>query len=220
MNEPVKPKPKYKLHESAAPLDLAPEEEEEVEYLPGKDRKHDQEKGGRGLSKGSAVHDFNRLSMAHALLYTDPASLPTSNSSSNGSAKQRGPIKVIHAPDEDDDEGDDDDAPAKPNKSSKNTNGKRPKKSPATPSSSTATSFSASATSSSGPATSSPYPLLTMSEWPGQAEGEGMDLDHFWKVAAASFPEDHSPEVSDNSYAASIIVILLLIVSIFYLCSG
>ena len=217
MNEPVKPKPKYKLHESAAPLDLAPEEEEEVEYLPGKDRKHDQEKGGRGLSKGAAVHDFNRLSMAHALLYTDPASLPTSNSSSNGSAKQRGPVKVIHTPDEDDDEGDDDEALAKPNKSSKNTNGKRPKKTPATSSSSTATSSSASA-SSSGPATSSPYPLLTMSEWPGQAEGEGMDLDHFWKVAAASFPEDHSPEVSDGNCAVSYFLMFISCVDI--LCSG
>ena len=219
MNEPVKPKPKYKLHESAAPLDLAPEEEEEVEYLPGKDRKHDQEKGGRGLSKGSAVHDFNRLSMAHALLYTDPTSLPTSNGSSNGSAKQRGPVKVIHTPDEEDDEGDDD-APAKPNKSSKNTNGKRPKKTPATSSSST-TSSSGSATSLSGPATSSPYPLLTMSEWPGQAEGEGMDLDHFWKVAAASFPEDHSPEVSTSNYDVTYLFYYIrLLCQIFYLCSG
>ena len=210
MNEPVKPKPKYKLHESAAPLDLAPEEEEEVEYLPGKDRKHDQEKGGRGLTKGLAVHDFNRLSMAHALLFSDPASLPTSNGSNYGNTKLKGAVKVIHTPDEDDDEGDDDDAPAKPNKSSKNTNGKRPKKALATSSSSTATSSSssssASATSSSGPTTSSPYPLLTMSEWPGQAEGEGMDLDHFWKVAAASFPEDHSPEVRNSSYDCSFIL--------------
>ena len=40
------------------------------------------------------------------------------------------------------------------------------------------------------------FPLLTMSEWPGQTEGEAMDLAHFWNVVSMSFPEDHQPEVS------------------------
>lgn len=40
------------------------------------------------------------------------------------------------------------------------------------------------------------FPVLTMSEWPGQTEGEAMDLDHFWNVVSMSFPEDHPPDVS------------------------
>lgn len=33
--------------------------------------------------------------------------------------------------------------------------------------------------------------VRTFSEWPGQAEGEGLDLDHFWKVVGMAYPEDH-----------------------------
>ena len=39
------------------------------------------------------------------------------------------------------------------------------------------------------------FPLLTLNEWPGQAEGEAMDLEHFWNVAAMQYPEDHPAEV-------------------------
>jgi hypothetical protein len=38
--------------------------------------------------------------------------------------------------------------------------------------------------------------FLTLSEWPGQAEGEGLDLDHFWNFASSAFPEDHPSDVS------------------------
>ena len=41
----------------------------------------------------------------------------------------------------------------------------------------------------------SSFPILTLNEWPGQSEGEAMDLDHFWNVAAMQYPEDHSAEV-------------------------
>ena len=37
------------------------------------------------------------------------------------------------------------------------------------------------------------YPTYTLSEWPGQSEGENIDLDHFWKVISQAFPEDHGP---------------------------
>jgi hypothetical protein len=37
--------------------------------------------------------------------------------------------------------------------------------------------------------------MLTMSEWPGQAEGEAMDLEHFWNIVSMQYPEDHPPEV-------------------------
>lgn len=35
------------------------------------------------------------------------------------------------------------------------------------------------------------------SEWPGQAEGEPMDLPHIWNVVSMMYPEDHSKEVKD-----------------------
>ena len=39
------------------------------------------------------------------------------------------------------------------------------------------------------------YSILTLNEWPGQSEGEAMDLDHFWNVAAMQYPEDHPATV-------------------------
>ena len=43
------------------------------------------------------------------------------------------------------------------------------------------------------------FSILTLNEWPGQSEGEAMDLDHFWNVASVQYPEDHSGEVSTMS---------------------
>ena len=42
------------------------------------------------------------------------------------------------------------------------------------------------------------FPMLSMSEWPGQAVGEGMDLVHFWNVVSMSFAEDHNRQVWTN----------------------
>ena len=36
------------------------------------------------------------------------------------------------------------------------------------------------------------FPILSFLEWPGQSEGEGMDLDHYWNVISTYFAEDHS----------------------------
>ena len=44
------------------------------------------------------------------------------------------------------------------------------------------------------------YSILTLNEWPGQSEGEAMDLDHFWNVAAMQYPEDHPPAVSSSEF--------------------
>ena len=44
------------------------------------------------------------------------------------------------------------------------------------------------------------FPILTLNEWPGQSEGEAMDLDHFWNVAAMQYPEDHPPAVSGREF--------------------
>lgn len=43
------------------------------------------------------------------------------------------------------------------------------------------------------------FKVCTMFEWPGQSEGEAMDLAHFWQVAAMHYPEDHPPEVRPDS---------------------
>jgi len=47
---------------------------------------------------------------------------------------------------------------------------------------------------SNGRSANRTFPIRTMSEWPGQSEGEGMDLDHFWNVIAMYHPEDHPAE--------------------------
>jgi hypothetical protein len=47
---------------------------------------------------------------------------------------------------------------------------------------STGSSSTAGASSSS-----SSYPIYTMDEWPGQTEGEPLDLDHFWKVVSMGY---------------------------------
>ena len=39
------------------------------------------------------------------------------------------------------------------------------------------------------------FTIQTLNEWPGQSEGEAMDLEHFWNVAAMQYPEDHSVQV-------------------------
>jgi len=36
-----------------------------------------------------------------------------------------------------------------------------------------------------------------MAEWPGQSEGEAMDMDHFWKLVSEYYPEDHPREWLD-----------------------
>jgi len=46
-----------------------------------------------------------------------------------------------------------------------------------------------------GPRRSGSSNIWTMSEWPGQAVGEGLDLTHFWNVASMMYPEDHDEQV-------------------------
>ena len=41
------------------------------------------------------------------------------------------------------------------------------------------------------------FPLPTMTEWPGQTEGNPMDLEHFWKVISQYYPEDFPPDWAD-----------------------
>jgi hypothetical protein len=47
------------------------------------------------------------------------------------------------------------------------------------------------------------FKVLTLSEWPGQNEGEAMDLSHYWRFIAMAFPEDQSMEWVD--YMCSIV---------------
>lgn len=40
------------------------------------------------------------------------------------------------------------------------------------------------------------FKIYTMTEWPGQSEGEYLDLDHFWNIISMYYPEDHTNDVS------------------------
>ena len=55
------------------------------------------------------------------------------------------------------------------------------------------------------------FPILTMSEWPGQSEGEFMDLNHFWNVASTYFPESQSLEVPKHLNSSIVDLIYLQI---------
>ena len=50
------------------------------------------------------------------------------------------------------------------------------------------------------------FTIQTLNEWPGQSEGEAMDLEHFWNVAAMQYPEDHSVQVSKPSFHCCYII--------------
>ena len=113
--------------------------------------------------------------------------------------------EVIEVPIEDDDDDDDEDNRSKnknnqKNKKSMKTTAKTEKlknnddESAAAPN--TTTNTTTATVTATIPCPSQSFPLLTMSEWPGQTEGEAMDLAHFWNVVSMSFPEDHQPEVS------------------------
>lgn len=41
----------------------------------------------------------------------------------------------------------------------------------------------------------SEFMVWILSEWPGQSEGEPIDLPHFWNVVSMMYPEQHSQEV-------------------------
>jgi hypothetical protein len=43
------------------------------------------------------------------------------------------------------------------------------------------------------------FAVHTFSEWPGQTEGEPMDLPHIWNVISMQYPEDHPKEVCEPS---------------------
>jgi len=40
---------------------------------------------------------------------------------------------------------------------------------------------------------------VNASDWPGQSEGEAMDLEHFWNIASMSCPEDHPVQWVDST---------------------
>ena len=52
-------------------------------------------------------------------------------------------------------------------------------------------SSSSSSQSSSSSTPPLPLQLFTVNEWPGQSDGEPLDLGHFWKVVSMSYPRDH-----------------------------
>jgi len=195
VSEPLKPKPKTKLQDSASFEEV---EEETVVY-------ETVVKNRKGEYKGKDDHPKHPLlSMSHALNFT----------SGNNSSQTHGrpgltnfrQASVLRDDDEDDeieDDEDDDDGENDAKKKKKMGRAAGKGKAPI--------ALTRSFSSSSAPLTSSSsvpsYPIHTMSEWPGQTEGEAMDLSHFWNVVSMSFPEDHTSEVS---YLKQLIIIIIV----------
>lgn len=167
VSEPLKPKAKVKLQD-----DFEEEEEEIIYETVVKTRKIE--------SKAKDDSRYNSLSMSHALAFNTGSS-QTVRPGLIGYRQS----SILHDDDEDD-EDDDEDDDKKKNKKSRAGKGKAPSSS--TRSSSAPVLLTSSSTQS--------YPVHTMSEWPGQTEGEAMDLTHFWNVVSMSFPEDHTSEVN------------------------
>ena len=44
------------------------------------------------------------------------------------------------------------------------------------------------------------HAMYGFTEWPGQSEGEAMDLFHFWNIVSMYYPEDYSEEVWKRMY--------------------
>lgn len=174
VSEPLKPKPKSKLQE----MSLFEEVEEEVVYETVVVKK------GKNEGKGKEDSKNKLLSMSHALKFSMGSSVGTRS----GLVNYR-QASVLHDDDEEDEEDDDDDDDDEDDKkkNKKGRAGKGKSLPPTTRSSSTQALQTASSVQS--------YPVHTMSEWPGQTEGEAMDLFHFWNVVSMSFPEDHTSEV-------------------------
>jgi PHD-zinc-finger like domain len=55
------------------------------------------------------------------------------------------------------------------------------------------------------------FTIQTLNEWPGQSEGEAMDLEHFWNVAAMQYPEDHSVQVSKHTLHCCCIILQYIV---------
>jgi hypothetical protein len=204
VNEPLKPKPKSKINDNIVYV----QEEEELFYEPNtKSRKSSEAVSSSSASKSHHKHGFSedvssKLSMAHSLKFNLPPLAKeteletTNNGRMNGKHKKN---SLIIDDDDDEDNEDNEDNEDEDQKPNKNLNkGKSVK--------STAKSETHASTSNTT------FPLLNMSEWPGQSEGEAMDLAHFWNVVSTSFPSDHSPEVNET---VKLILIILELQFIF-----
>lgn len=174
VTEPLKSKPKSKAQESSAYIE---QEEERIEFIPSKSRKSDQV-SNRVVNKVSMAHackyDISLLKIRHDPLSPDIL-ITSSSSKKNVSISLNGQLNYSEV---------DNDGNSITRKNSETAaKAKTDEQTNLIP---TSSSYSSSSTS---------FPVLTMSEWPGQSEGEAMDLDHFWNVVSMSFPEDHSREV-------------------------
>lgn len=171
VTEPLKPKPKSKM------VHTLPIESLGISDEPSEEAKADRR---RSSEYRPAKLDFP-FSMMHSVKRN-----PLFINDGGAHSKSNPPMYKDHFESEDDDESDwDDDDSTKPKRS-------KPKRDKA------ATASLAKANTGSKEEasrfSSCKYSLLNMNEWPGQAEGEAMDLDHFWNIVGMSYPEDQPPE--------------------------
>lgn len=194
VSEPHKPKVKQKSSASSAPAAVVP--------LQTQESLEEKIKNRRGDRKSSKP----KYSMSHCMRITAPPKGPVDGSKSsnakessrNGSDDSRKKKKSRESDDENEDseehEEEDDEASVKLVAHSKSlkikSTGKTVKQREVQ---------NTNVSSSSNAAPTQTFPLLTLVEWPGQAEGEAMDLDHFWNVASMHYPEDHSLQVMGDS---------------------
>jgi PHD-zinc-finger like domain len=183
VSEPLKPKVKQKSNAASAPAAVMP--------LQIQESLEDKIRNRRGDRKGSKP----KYSMSHCMRTTAPKGPGEGSKSSNakdygrnGSDDSRKKKKSRDSDEENDDseeqDEEDDETSAKIVAYSKSLNTKKSGK--------TVTKRDL---PSASIAPAQTFPLLTLVEWPGQAEGEAMDLDHFWNVASMHYPEDHSLQV-------------------------
>ena len=196
VSEPLKPKVKQKvINLTAAPI-----------QEPSEDKMR--KKGVRKESKP-------QYSMSHSVRKSFPSRGIADHSqvpNGCGNMQSKKIIRLKDSDDENDYENESDDdcdkTTSKPTGTSKSLQLKLAKNAidSSKAASTTAASSSSSSASIASVATTVSFPLLTLVEWPGQVEGEAMDLDHFWNVAAMHYPEDHPVEVKKISRIVSMCV--------------
>ena len=182
VKDPYKPKAKP----AAIVEDLG--EEEEYDTSP---------RGGRRKSNEESSRSASKLTMAHAFKFDPKRVLDVGASDLVETGKK---VADLIIKDENATESDGDNGEGLINKktaNNKSSSGSAAKGGKHASSSSSGRSKGAfgtkGSTSSSGQGNEK-LTIPTMSEWPGQAEGEAMDLEHFWNVVSLHFPSTYSPE--------------------------
>ena len=181
VSEPLKPKAKPKIVQQLAPLPIFEPTEEKVIIRGGSRRMSNTRDGNRQLSMGHSMKKVIVKSMMPKVA-VDNSITVTTNKVEKEEIKKN-PIRITNTA-------------TKSSILSENSKSRVIKIDDSDSENENVLSSSISPSKLSGNSRS--FPVFTLNEWPGQSEGEAMDLDHFWNVMSMQFPEDHSLEVGWN----------------------